>query len=112
VRLLSADDRVITEVIPGINFELLVEMELISAFAPIPFTFLVMDRLFPVEFSRHVKNFLVYAMFCLVRAMIHKKEGSLIIGICIAIVLIFYCIQIAFYNYFTTVNLGSNSLWL
>ncbi len=143
VRLLTAEDRVITTILPQINFDLLVKLELISGFGIAPSLILSMRLLFPREFSRLFRDitlypFLIlilviifthpifysywvvpfqifgvfsmaYTCFCLFLAMIHKREGSLIMGIAIFIGLVTFTTQIFSFMTLSTFRLGSSS---
>lgn len=145
IRLLSADDRLITVLIPNINFDLLIKMELISGFAMVPFSISAFNILFPNEYSRSIKNFMLYSFFCfliiaivtdpsvythlvvpyqilnilglmysslmMLHAIHNKREGAIIMGTAIIVVLFVYIVQILFYNQLSNTDLGSNSMF-
>lgn len=142
IRLLTADDRLITLFIPNINFDWLVKLELFSGFSMAFFVFLSFTELFPIEFSKKFRqvvvgsivilaaicfftpplicsnvvvpyqvlmnSLIIYVLYKLVIAVRHRREGALILGVGILVVMIFWVLKMMYYNQMVSTHSGTN----
>jgi signal transduction histidine kinase len=74
IRSMMADSRLITEIYPGINWELMVKLELITGFTCVQFTALALYELFPKEFSKWFRNFVAVAILVLVSTILFTRS--------------------------------------